>query len=1389
MTFRLQLSLMLFALGTFGGVARAQSPSWADQRLPANDGLLLWLDAASIPDAREAAQLPPVQEGAAFDRWPDASGNGRDFDQPITVDQPTLVRTGDAWSVRFDGETDFMRCVRVPATTREATLFVVAAPHENPGDYRGLFAASARNRRDYQSGLNVDLGSSPTARFERLNVEGLGFGGERDLLAEVAPFGTLHTIEVVVDPAQQSVRLNFDGTDTGTRPYSASDLSLDHLTLGARYFNNGAGEQNAHGPIQADIVEVLLYDHALTREASDAVRAYLDKKHRQLAVELPLELRLQKDGIPLVKAENPAAVQMLMAGFSVRELPLSLPNVNNVRYRDDGRLVTLGYNGDLHVLSDTDGDGLEDHAELFWKNEGSLRGPIGLLLTPPNYPKGRGAFVPSKGKLSLIVDTDGDDKADEEIVVASGWQEIPQNVDAVGIAMDKDGALYFGLGTANYADAYLIDDSGTAQYDLQSDRGTVQRVSSDFSKRETVCTGIRFPIAFAFNQHGDLFCSEQEGATWLANGNPFDELLHIRPGRHYGFPPRHPRHNPGVIDEPATFDYGPQHQSTCGMVFNGSLAGGPVFGPDRWRHDAIVCGESRGKLWRTKLIKTDNGYVAASQLLACLQMLTVDACVSPDGDLIVACHSGPPDWGTGPTGIGKLFRVRMSDAKAPRPVATWAHSANEIRIAFDQPLDPVSLRHLTEKVRVEYGSFVRAGDRFENLVPPYAVVQRQSMTPRYGLPVASASVTPDLRTLVISTAAMQANVHYSVTLPRDELDETGHANPITATDPLAQHGQTDVDFSLHGIHATWEPAGDATNAPSQGEGWSGWLPHLDLQVSRELTAGSAEHAKLWTDIEQPGTLTLRTRLDVQDVLRPAVQPGSTLDYQWPSETVTVVLSSPHGMDVAGPNVAMERQELATGGTQTRLTCDADADRLVDVTVTLRNDGGARPELTANVFTNEDARLRPLPISRFYPPWVRSKQAAAGDDLAPRQIVEIKGGNWGRGRRIFHSQAAGCFKCHALGSVGAKIGPDLSNLVHRDYDSVMRDIVHPSFSINPDYIGHTVLLDGGQVLTGVLRSESGTLLLGDAEGKVTRIDQQTIDVMKPANVSVMPKDLLQKLSTDQVRDLMTFLLTDPPHMPLDAPLEAPPMRTHAELAAVLAGSTTATDPPKSLDIVLVAGKKDHGPGEHDYPAWQIQWGQLLAAAPQVNVSAAWEFPDDQQMASADVLVFFQKGAWDDDRQAKIDAFLARGGGAVYVHWAVNGDERVADFSQRIGLASRGSSIRYRHGPLSLNIHNTDHPIVRNFDTLQLYDESYWLLTGSVDDVTLLASSVEDGQSQPQMWTYEKGPGRVFVSIPGHYSWTFDDPLFRVLLLRGIAWTGKQPIDRFNELAPLGARMTK
>jgi len=91
------------------------------------------------------------------------------------------------------------------------------------------------------------------------------------------------------------------------------------------------------------------------------------------------------------------------------------------------------------------------------------------------------------------------------------------------------------------------------------------------------------------------------------------------------------------------------------------------------------------------------------------------------------------------------------------------------------------------------------------------------------------------------------------------------------------------------------------------------------------------------------------------------------------------------------------------------------------------------------------------------------------------------------------------------------------------------------------------------------------------------------------------------------------------------------------------------------------------------------------------------------------------------------------------------------------------------------------------SLNLIDESYWQLVGSQTNIDLIASGAEEGKPQPLIWTREQGRGRVFVSIPGHYTWTFDDPLFRLLILRGICWSAHQPIDRLAELATVGARI--
>jgi putative heme-binding domain-containing protein len=1306
------------------------------------------------------------------DVWNDASGHGLHLSQPATSVRPTFQEANGFRAVRFDGDAAYLARDQMRRSFRDITVFLVAVPFANPGQFRAFLALNETGKNDYTTGLTIDQGFAATPRFQALNPEGAGFTGAANLMRAAHDFGTVVRLCVTSTTGAEGTRLYINGKLNGRRNRQESVIRMDQVRVGARYYTNG-GPPQTRGFLDGDLAEVLLYDRVLTEAERTAVEAYLAGKYGKVRT----IVRTPKPtiGKPLVAVPHPPPVQIFVPGFTVKQLPVDLTNINNVQYRPDSKLVALAYDGNIYLLSDTDGDGLEDKAELFWENKGSLRAPIGMALTPPGYPHGDGVFVASKGKCSLLVDTHGTGRADKEIIIAQGWQEIPHGVDALGVAYDtRDGAVYFGLGCADFTNAYQVGPDAKARYRLGSERGTILRVAPDFRQREIVATGIRFPVAIRFNREGDLFCTDQEGATWLPNGNPLDELLHIQKGRHYGFPPRHPLHLPNVIDEPSVFDYGPQHQSTCGLNFNESVNGGPVVGPSWWQGDAFIAGYSRGKLYRTKLVKTPAGYVAQNQLLGALNMLACDVCVSPKGELVIAVHSGGPDWGSGPRGKGKLFKVCYTGAELPQPVLVWAQGPREVCIAFDRPIEPDHLRAIASRVVVEYGKYVSPGDRFERLRPGYQVVQDQLRAPRFGLPVFGVQVTGDRRTLILATGPQTEAVHYAVTLPG-----LGRpAQPDVKAGELPQVPDTDLGYDLAGMEAVWQ-------ARQGGTRWNGWLPHLDLEVARQLTRASAPHQQLQAHWKQPGTLTLRTKINVKDMLRPAVQPGARIDYDWPAEQVTLVVQAGNDLEVRTPTGIAPTTTEKDG--RRRATVTARPNEAVPVALDIRLATGAgEPDLRITYHTNEDPRPRALPLHRLLLPWA-STSGQETPALVDRDIPELKGGNWGRGRQVFFSEQAACSKCHAVGGQGAAIGPDLSNLPHRDYASVLRDIAEPSYAINPDYVTQVILLKDGRVLTGAVRTQGDQLLVGDPQGQVTAVRRADVDEMHSSPRSIMPEGLPQLLGPDRMRDLLTFLLTEPPRMPDYGKGTPPAPRSRREVDAVLAGAPAELK-IHPLHIVLVAGKKDHGPGEHDYPAWQKVWQSLLSMAADTKVTAATDWPSAQELQTADVLVVYQQGRWTPERAKAIDDFLARGGGLVYIHYAVDGGKDAPGFAQRIGLAWQGGQSRFRHGALDLGFRaGKGHPIARNFDKVHFHDESYWNLVGDVSKVRLLATGSEEGRDQPLFWTLEPSRGRVFVSIPGHFAWTFDDPLFRVLLLRGMAWVAREPVDRFNDLVTPGARI--
>ena len=213
-------------------------------------------------------------------------------------------------------------------------------------------------------------------------------------------------------------------------------------------------------------------------------------------------------------------------------------------------------------------------------------------------------YVSSKGKVSRLVARHVNGKAEKEEVLASGWPSTDVGsggVDATAVTLDDEGNVYFGLLVADYSNAYRLrkwselkpeqqedwkqrhaqsaalgepkPGETVSIYDLKSLRGTIQKWNRKTGQLETLATGIRVPYGLQFNEAGDLFNTDQEGETWMPNGNPLDELNHIQTGRNYGFPPAHPQWLPGLVSEPPVVGFGPQHQSTCGFVFNEPFSG------------------------------------------------------------------------------------------------------------------------------------------------------------------------------------------------------------------------------------------------------------------------------------------------------------------------------------------------------------------------------------------------------------------------------------------------------------------------------------------------------------------------------------------------------------------------------------------------------------------------------------------------------------------------------------------------------------------------------------------------------------------------------------------------------------------------------------------------
>ena len=259
-----------------------------------------------------------------------------------------------------------------------------------------------------------------------------------------------------------------------------------------------------------------------------------------------------------------------------------------------------------------------------------------------------------------------------------------------------------------------------------------------------------------------------------------------------------------------------------------------------------------------------------------------------------------------------------------------------------------------------------------------------------------------------------------------------------------------------------------------------------------------------------------------------------------------------------------------------------------------------------------------------------------------------------------------------------------------------------------------------------------------------------------------------------------------------------MRCLLPLLAIV--SAFAADAPAPLRVFLRCGPKTHGPGDHDHPAFARDWRPLLnAAGMKVSIGDAdakgvQTFPSDEQLERTDVLIIHRQAGGDfkPDEKIRVEKFAARGGSFVVIHaGAVAGNDASADFyKDLVGGSWRQKVTKWREGPMELKFVDKQHGITQGIADFSMKDEIYYDMDLRADIHPLATAPTpkkkgDDFEAQTQIWTYEKpGAQRAFVFIPGHSYVNFSRPDVKLLLLRGVAWAGRQtPSQQLEQTALL------
>jgi putative heme-binding domain-containing protein len=112
--------------------------------------------------------------------------------------------------------------------------------------------------------------------------------------------------------------------------------------------------------------------------------------------------------------------------------------------------------------------------------------------------------------------------------------------------------------------------------------------------------------------------------------------------------------------------------------------------------------------------------------------------------------------------------------------------------------------------------------------------------------------------------------------------------------------------------------------------------------------------------------------------------------------------------------------------------------------------------------------------------------------------------------------------------GNEFGPDLTKLDTKKFtpEQILRSLLEPSAEINEKFQTFSFLLDSGKVVTGMIVTETSSTVSVIVDPLVKAdpitINKSEIEEQRKSAISIMPKGLLNKLTREEILDLIAYV---------------------------------------------------------------------------------------------------------------------------------------------------------------------------------------------------------------------------------------------------------------------------